>query len=71
MKTIKLLAAVGLMTLVVFQSIVIYHLEKAVDDSQWYIDYWRHKTDSLYDVNHCLWMQWIDMRDSLITIKYK
>ena len=62
---------VVLFVLVVFQGIVICQLQGAVDDSQCYIDYWRLKTDSLSDANHQLYMQWFDMRDSLVTIKYK
>ena len=62
---------VVLFVLVVFQGIAICQLQGAVDDSQGYIDYWRLKADSLSDANHQLYMQWFDMRDSLVTIKYK
>ena len=61
---------VVLFVLVVFQGIVICQLQGAVDDSQGYIDYWRHKTDSMFDVNHDLYMRNLDLRDSIITLKY-
>ena len=61
---------VVLFVLVMFQGIVICQLEGAIDDSQGYIDYWRHQTDSMYDVNHDLFMRNLDLRDSIITLKY-
>ena len=67
----EIAVVVVLFVLVVFQGIVICQLQGAVDDSQDYIDYWRLKADSLSDANHQLRMEWFDMRDSLVTIKYK
>ena len=61
---------VVLFMMVIFQGIVICQLERAVDDSQGYIDYWRLKTDSLSDENHQLYMQVFDLKDSIITLKY-
>ena len=67
----EIAVVVVLFVLVVFQGIVICQLQGAVDDSKGYIDYWRLKADSLSDANHQLRMEWFDMRDSLVTIKYK
>ena len=59
-----------LFILVVFQGIVLCQMQRLNDDSQHYIDYWRNKTDSLMDVNHELFMRNLDLRDSIITLKY-
>ena len=59
-----------LFVLVIFECIVIGQYQGICDDSQQYIDYWRHKTDSMYDVNHDLFMRNLDLRDSIITLKY-
>lgn len=64
-------ACIVLFVLVVFQGIVLCQMKRLNDDSQQYIDYWRHKTDSMYDVNHDLFMRNLDLRDSIITLKYE
>ena len=62
--------AIVLFVLVIFEGIVIGQYQGICEDSQQYIDYWRHKTDSMYDVNHDLFMRNLDLRDSIITLKY-
>lgn len=54
----------------IFQGMMLVQYKELADDSQQYIDYWRHKTDSMYDVNHDLFMRNLDLRDSIITLKY-
>lgn len=56
--------------LTVYLGIVIGQMQNLNDDSQQYIDYWRHKTDSLSDENFKLHMKVYDLKDSIITLKY-
>ena len=56
--------------LTVYLGIVIGQMQMLNDDSQQYIDYWRHKTDSLSDENFKLYMKVYDLKDSIITLKY-
>lgn len=56
--------------LTVYLGIVIGQMQRLNDDSQQYIDYWRHKTDSLADENFKLHMKVYDLKDSIITLKY-
>ena len=56
--------------LTVYLGIVIGQMQRLNDDSQQYIDYWRHKTDSLADKNFKLHMKVYDLKDSIITLKY-
>ena len=56
--------------LTVYLGIVIGKMQMLNDDSQQYIDYWRHKTDSLSDENFKLYMKVYDLKDSIITLKY-
>ena len=56
--------------LTVYLGIVIGQMQMLNDDSQQYIDYWRHKTDSLSDENFKLHMKVYDLKDSIITLKY-
>ena len=56
--------------LTVYLGIVIGQMQSLNDDSQQYIDYWRHKTDSLSDENFKLHMKVYDLKDSIITLKY-
>ena len=67
-KIAAIAVVVVLFVLVVFQSIVIFRLQVAFDDSQKYIDYWRHKTDSMYNEYHNLYMRNLDLRDSISTL---
>ena len=67
---VALAAVVVLFALVIFQSVTLVKMKQYNDDSQQFIDYWRHKTDSMYDVNHDLFMRNLDLRDSIITLKY-
>ena len=57
--------------LTVYLGIVIGQMGRLNDDSQKYIDYWRHKTDSLSDENFKLHMKVYDLKDSIITLKTK
>ena len=59
-----------LLGLTVYLGIVIGQMQMLNDDSQQYIDYWRHKTDSLSDENFKLHMKVYDLKDSIITLKY-
>jgi len=56
--------------LTIYLGIVIGQKQSLNDDSQQYIDYWRHKTDSLSDENYKLYMKVYDLKDSIITLKY-
>lgn len=56
--------------LTVYLGIVIGQMQMLNDDSQQYIDYWRHKADSLSDENFKLHMKVYDLKDSIITLKY-
>ena len=56
--------------LTVYLGIVIGQMQRLNDDSQQYIDYWRHKTDSLSDENFKLYMKVYNLKDSIITLKY-
>jgi predicted PurR-regulated permease PerM len=56
--------------LTIYLGIVIGQMQSLNDDSQQYIDYWRHKTDSLSDENFKLYMKVYDLKDSIITLKY-
>ena len=56
--------------LTVYLGIVIGQMQMLNDDSQQYIDYWRHKTDSLSDENFKLYMKVYELKDSIITLKY-
>ena len=56
--------------LTIYLGIVIGQMQSLNDDSQQYIDYWRHKTDSLSDENYKLYMKVYDLKDSIITLKY-
>ena len=56
--------------LTVYLGIVIGQMQRLNDDSQQYIDYWRHKTDSLSDENFKLYMKVYELKDSIITLKY-
>ena len=59
-----------LFALTVYLGIVIGKMQMLNDDSQQYIDYWRHKTDSLSDENFKLYMKVYELKDSIITLKY-
>ena len=56
--------------LAVYLGIVIVQMQNLNDYSQQYIDYWRHKTDSLSDENFKLHMEVYDLKDSIITLKF-
>ena len=56
--------------LTVYLGIVIGQMQRLNDDSQQYIDYWRHQTDSLSDENFKLYMKVYELKDSIITLKY-
>ena len=57
--------------LTVYLGIVIGQMQRLNDDSQQYIDYWRHKTDSLSDENFKLYMKVYDLKDSIITLRFE
>ena len=57
--------------LTVYLGIVIGQMQRLNDDSQQYIDYWRHKTDSLSDENFKLYMQIYELKDSIITLRFE
>ena len=56
--------------LTVYLDLVVGQMQRLNDDSQQYIDYWRHKTESLSDENFKLYMKVYDLKDSIITLKY-
>ena len=59
-----------LLGLTVYLGIVIGQMQSLNDDSQQYIDYWRHQTDSLSDENFKLYMKVYELKDCIITLKY-
>ena len=63
--------AIVFFVLCIFQGIVIGQMQRLNDDSQQYIDYWRHKTDSLSDENFKLYMQIYELKDSIITLRFE
>ena len=63
--------AIVFFVLCIFQGIVIGQMQRLNDDSQQYIDYWRHKTDSLSDENFKLYMKVYDLKDSIITLRFE
>ena len=67
---VALSAVVVLFALVIFQGVTLVKMKQYNDDSQRFIEYWRHKTDSLSDENFKLYMQIYELKDSIITLKY-
>lgn len=65
---VTLAAVVVLFALVIFQGVTI---DQYNDDSQRFIEYWRHKTDSLSDENFKLHMQIYELKDSIITLRFE
>ena len=57
--------------LCIFQGIVIGQMQRLNDDSQQFIEYWRHKTDSLSDETFKLNMQIYELKDSIITLRFE
>lgn len=49
--------------LTLYLGIIIGQMQRLNDDSQQYIYYWRHKTDSLLDENFKLYMQIYEQKD--------
>ena len=66
---VALAAVVVLFALVVFQGVTLVKMKQYNDDSQRFIEYWRHKTDSLSDENFKLYMQIYELKDSIITLR--
>ena len=52
---VALAAVVVLFALVIFQGVTLVKMKQYNDDSQQFIEYWRHKTDSLSDENFKLY----------------
>ena len=57
--------------LVIFQGVTLVKMKQYNDDSQRFIEYWRHKTDSLSDENFKLYMQIYELKDSIITLRFE
>ena len=68
---VALAAVVVLFALVIFLSITLVKMKQYNDDSQQFIDYWQHKTDSLLDENFKLHMQIYELKDSIITLRFE
>ena len=64
---VALAAVVVLFAIVIFQGVALVKMKQYNDDSQRFIEYWRHKTDSLSDENFKLYMQIYELKDSIIT----
>lgn len=56
---------VVLLALVIFQGVTLKEMMQYNDDSQRFIEYWRHKTDSLSDETFKLYMQINELKDSI------
>ena len=65
-----MMALAILLFLVIFQLVVIGELQGECDDAYGFADYWRGKTDSLFDVSHSLRMQVYDLKDSIFVMKH-
>jgi len=65
-----LAAVVVLLALVILASKCLINLEQYNDDSQRFIEYWRHQADSLSDENFKLYMQIYELEDSIITLRF-
>lgn len=64
-------AVIVLIALVIFQGVTLKEMMQYNDDSQRFIEYWRHKTDSLSDENFKLYMQINELKDSIITLRFE
>ena len=64
-----LTSVVVLSAFAILQGFTLEKMEQYNDDSQRFIEYWRHKTDSLSDENFKLYMHIYDLKDSIITLK--
>lgn len=67
---VAIAAIIVLFVLCVFQGVTLVKMQQYNDDSQQFIDYWRHKTDSLSDENFKLYMQIYELKDSIITLRF-
>ena len=67
---VALTAVVVLFALVIFQGVTLEEMKQYNDDSQRFTEYWRHKTDSLYE-NFKLYMQIYELKDSIITLRFE
>ena len=54
-----------LLALVIFQGVTLEKMKQYNDDSQRFIEYWRHRTDSLSVENFKLYMQINELKDSI------
>ena len=63
--------AIALLILAACLVDVVIEQKRYIDQAEGYIHYWQQQTDSLQTANHQLQMQIFDLRDSLITIKYR
>ena len=68
---VALAAVVVLFALVIFQGVTLVKMKQYNDDSQQFIEYWRHKTDSLSDETFKLNMQIYELKDSIITLRFE
>jgi len=68
---VALAAVVVLFTLVIFQGVTLVKMKQYNDDSQMFIEYWRHKTDSLSEETFKLNMQIYELKDSIITLRFE
>ena len=63
--------AIVFFVLCIYQGTVLCQMQRLNDDSQQFIEYWRHKTDSLSDENFKLYMQIYELKDSIITLRFE
>ena len=63
--------AIVFFVLCIYQGIVLCQMQRLNDESQQYIEYWRHKTDSLSDETFKLNMQIYELKDSIITLRFR
>jgi hypothetical protein len=64
-------AIIVLFVLCICQGVMLVKMQQYNDDSQQFIDYWRHKTDSLSDETFKLNMQIYELKDSIITLRFE
>lgn len=66
-----LATAIVFMALTFFESIIITQYKIICDEEEKAIDYWTHAQDSTSNKNTELILQIYDLKDSIMTIKYK
>ena len=64
-------AIIFLFVLCIYQGVALVKMKQYNDDSQQFVEYWRHKTDSLSDETFKLNMQIYELKDSIIELRFE